>query len=241
MEQMEFKDSMEESLVKEFLCSDAQEAHDSHEVRTRLYFDENQNMVGFFSLYNDLVHLTEEAQLLLVNRFSWKFPNQGNITHFPAIKLHYLGVDKRWRGRGIGDHLIQEVIDIAYEAREHSGCKFISVEALPNSVEFYLKEGFKYVSLKEGLHTMILNLATIDDDEAIDVVSYSTNELLTAKEKIIDMREQKKVSTEKLAELSGLRVDEIEKFEFSSALPSLELLQILANALEISELELYRI
>lgn len=64
---------------------------------------------------------------------------------YPALDIAYLAVQKQWRGRGVGNLLIDT---IAQQARNQSfaGCQFLTVEALATSeysaVGFYSRCGF---------------------------------------------------------------------------------------------------
>ena len=51
---------------------------------------------------------------------------------YPALDIAYLAVQKQWRGRGVGNLLIDT---IAQQARNQSfaGCQFLTVEALATS------------------------------------------------------------------------------------------------------------
>ena len=82
------------SPVEFFLKEEALRLHDLQSAITRLYFDENQNLVGYFTLYNDLVSLHKRQIEKYERDFKWNSPN---YRYFPAVKLHYLGVDQRYR------------------------------------------------------------------------------------------------------------------------------------------------
>ena len=64
---------------------------------------------------------------------------------YPALDIAYLAVQKQWRGRGVGNLLIDA---IAEQARNQSfaGCQFLTVEALAtneySAVGFYSRCGF---------------------------------------------------------------------------------------------------
>lgn len=145
----------DEPSVAEFLKEHALNLHQLRSAVTRLYFDENQNLVGYFTLHNDLVHVFSNQR----KKHEWKLPM--NIDHFPAIKIHYLGVDKRYRGLGYGRYLLSEAVHVVQELAGKSGCNFITVEALFNAIGFYEKFGF--VIRQKGksyqpFHNMVLKL-----------------------------------------------------------------------------------
>lgn len=119
---------------------------------TRLYFDDHQNLVGYFTLYNDLVQIRREQAI----HHQWTLPE---VKYLPAVKIHYLGVDSRFRGKRYGEYLLLEAIKSAYEISEVSGCNFVTVEAFDNTIEFYKKYDFKFLGRKDrSLVIMALKL-----------------------------------------------------------------------------------
>lgn len=148
----------DEISVEFFLKEQALKLHQLRSAVTRLYFDENQNLVGYFALYNDHVHVFANQMM----KHGWNLPE--GLDLFPAVKLHYLGVDIRWRDRVLhryGEYLLGEVVELVEDIAKTSGCNFLTIEALPSAVEFYQKYGFKVRSREPGkgeLYNMVLKL-----------------------------------------------------------------------------------
>lgn len=153
-------------LVSKFNCSDElnletflkEQALKFHQLRsavTRLYFDENQNLIGYFTLHNDLIHVFNSQKI----KHGWNLPDTHDF--FPAIKLHYLGIDINFRNKGYGKFLLAEAVFLIEQLASVSGCTFITVEALKRSESFYEKYGF--VSRQRSIHynSMVLKLAEI--------------------------------------------------------------------------------
>ncbi|UOF90762.1 GNAT family N-acetyltransferase [Fodinisporobacter ferrooxydans] len=143
----EYLDYKHEGIIQEFICDEepsvaiflkehALRLHKLQSAITRLYFDENQNLIGFFTLFNDHVSIHKG----IVKKENWELPNE--LSQFPAIKLHYFGVDSRFQRRGYGEYLLLEVIDICQDIVRVSGCNFLTLEAFENVVEFYKTYGF---------------------------------------------------------------------------------------------------
>lgn len=131
-----------QQVIQEFNCADEirielflkEQAIKLQQLRsavTRLYFDENHNLVGYFTLYNDLIHVwAGQAQ-----RHNWVLPDTHD--YFPAVKLHYLAVDQKFRKQKYGEFLLAEAVNAVEEIASSSGCTFITIEALTNAIEFY--------------------------------------------------------------------------------------------------------
>lgn len=64
---------------------------------------------------------------------------------YPALDIAYLAVQENWRGRGVGNLLIDTIAEKA-RTQTFAGCQFLTVEALATSeysaVGFYARCGF---------------------------------------------------------------------------------------------------
>ena len=62
---------------------------------------------------------------------------------YPAIKLARLAVDASLKRQGVGSQLVDFVIGlITGHVMPHTGCRFLVVDAKPESVNFYAAKGF---------------------------------------------------------------------------------------------------
>jgi predicted GNAT family N-acyltransferase len=119
---------------------------------TRLYFDEYQDLVGYFTLHNDLI------QILKAQREKNKWDLANDLKFFPALKIYYLGVDIIQRKKYYGEYLLGEIFLISKEIVKFSGCNFIALEAKTKVTDFYKKYGFTVKENKVKLIDMILNI-----------------------------------------------------------------------------------
>ncbi|MBO5627074.1 MAG: GNAT family N-acetyltransferase [Prevotella sp.] len=64
---------------------------------------------------------------------------------YPALDIAYLAVQKKWRGRGVGNLLLDTIAEQA-RSQTFAGCQFLTVEALAtkeySAVGFYTRCGF---------------------------------------------------------------------------------------------------
>lgn len=237
LNEFEFESS-DENLIKEFLLTKALYFHELQTAITRLYFDENQNLVGFFTLHNDLIELERNKVNEFGNKYGWELPHEEQY-YFPAIKLHYFAIDKRYRGHGYGKYLMQEIIEIATDITQQSGCNFISVEALPDSVEFYHKRGFKAVSVTSEFTIMVFKLGEIENIFVEDQFEVDETTRLILRDKLITAKDQLGYTHLDLANRVGLDEEVIENFEFSASAPDMKLIERIAEALDIELAQLY--
>lgn len=124
--------------------------------RTYGVYDEWQNLVAFFALSFDSLHLDSDDIDDLQNGWSGtSVPEIGSDylatfwskVRYPAIEIAYLAVSKDYRGRNIGRSLIVSIADMA-RSQKIAGCQFLTVDALAtkeySAVGFYDKCQFAH-------------------------------------------------------------------------------------------------
>ncbi|MEK3879781.1 N-acetyltransferase [Paenibacillus sp. FSL M7-0420] len=131
-------------LVNNFLKEEALKLNDVNLVKTRLYFDEDHNFIGFFSLFNESVSVMKSKR----TQQQWiDIEDQKNI--FPAIRLHFLGVNQKYQKIGLGEYLLFEAIYAAKDISEISGCTFVTLETEDDCYQFYENRDFVYLRKNE--------------------------------------------------------------------------------------------
>ena len=140
--------SSERELVT-FLQGDAIHNQQRRISVTYIWFFE-EKLVGYLTLLNDRIHLEGD----LKKHF------QDNGIHYnslPALKIGRLCVDERYTRRGIGTLMIAFAVEKADKIfLEIAGCKFITLEAKRDSLQFYQMCGF--ASLRHAKHYIQLYL-----------------------------------------------------------------------------------
>jgi DNA-binding XRE family transcriptional regulator/ribosomal protein S18 acetylase RimI-like enzyme len=232
IERFEFKNTPDERSVEMFLKEKALHLHEMQTAITRLYFDEDQNLVGFFTLHNDIVSLQRHQMAEFKQKYDWRFPEDIDIFYYPSVKLHYLGVDRRHRECGYGKYMIREAIAItADEIGQLSGCNFVSVEALLSTVDYYRKRGFKWIGQNVDYANMIFKLGELEESDSLEEFEPDAARRLGMVQSLILFRESLSISQAMLAERVGLDKSDIESFEFSSTAPSIKMIDIIAKTL----------
>ena len=146
--------------VKSFNCGD-KDLNDfilkeSHHYRKALisvtYVYEhviNGEVIGYFSLANDRVSLDDFNDKTEFNRFRRnRFVNEKRIRSYPAVKICRLGVDVSFHGKGIGSILLGFIKSYFIEDNK-TGCRFITVDAYYNAIQFYQNNDFQYLKREE--------------------------------------------------------------------------------------------
>ncbi|MDM5339679.1 GNAT family N-acetyltransferase [Fictibacillus enclensis] len=137
-EKVELFTCSDEESVGEFLKENALKLHMCNTASTRLFFDQQDNLIGYFTLFTDQVLVPKN----LKQKHNWEVFSLVGKPMYPAIRLHYMGVDENFRSKGYGKILLYFALDICKEVAENVGCNFVSIEALNSAVPFYIKHGF---------------------------------------------------------------------------------------------------
>ena len=119
--------------LNDFLKNDAIENQEQMVSRTYVCFYEKQ-LVGFYTLTTDIIEVKHIEATHRWDGYKHK--------KYPAIKLARLSVDSRFERKGIGRLLLFAAVGIALNVSEYVGCRYITVEAKQEAIEFYEKHGF---------------------------------------------------------------------------------------------------
>ncbi|MCY8134604.1 GNAT family N-acetyltransferase [Bacillus spizizenii] len=118
-------------------------------ANTTLYYDDKDNLVGFYTLFNDHIEISKNKIR------SYRLPS--NLTFFPSVRLHYFATDSRYQEQGIGTFMLGDIFRNCLSLSTFSGCTFINLQAKQDAIEWYEKRGFEPIgSLSRGLQDMIL-------------------------------------------------------------------------------------
>jgi GNAT superfamily N-acetyltransferase len=118
--------------LDEFLLQDAITYQNQHIGTTKIISIDNR-IVGYFTLCSSEVNLKTKE--------NWLYPKV-KMEYFPAIKLARFAIQQDYQRKGIGEKIIKYVIGLAITLNSSIGCRFVLVDAIPDSVPFYEKMGF---------------------------------------------------------------------------------------------------
>ena len=104
---------------------------------------ETGKVVGYFSLANDRVSVTDFESKTEFNRFRrQRFVNEKRVKSYPAVKLCRLGVEQAMSGKHVGSFLL-DFIKSYFLSENKTGCRFITVDAYTDAVPFYEQNDFQ--------------------------------------------------------------------------------------------------
>lgn len=121
----------ERDMQNRFLYEHAWEEQQERLSTTYLYFARGI-LAAFSTVCMDLLELgTREKSSAIRYR------------HVSALKLAQLGVHRAFQGQGLGRLVVADAIALAGEESEDVGCRYLSLDAQPELVEWYRSQGFK--------------------------------------------------------------------------------------------------
>jgi predicted N-acetyltransferase YhbS len=142
--------------LKSFLRKEAKKLHQEHLARTFVLVPKGETKV--------LAYITTLCTHVAVEQFGKHLSLDGfRYKDYPAIKLARLAVDASLQGQGIGGQLVALVVNLITEhMMPYTGCRFLVVDAKPESVSFYAAKGFVAVDPSTDGHsettTMFIDL-----------------------------------------------------------------------------------
>lgn len=118
---------------------------------------DSDSIVGFFSLANDRVSISDFENKTEFNRFrKRRFVNEKRLKSYPAVKICRLGVDSSTKGQSLGTFIL-DFIKSYFVVDNKTGCRFITVDAYNDAIPFYLKNSFLPLSTEaDNEHTQLL-------------------------------------------------------------------------------------
>lgn len=123
--------------LNEFLSKDALLSQEAYLSNTALVYYERK-LIGYYTLACDSIKLDDVKERSV-------FPERKRIQSYPAIKIARMGFIAECRKQGCGTLIISYAIGLAHKLNKQGiGCRFVTVDAYPDSIGFYIKCGFKY-------------------------------------------------------------------------------------------------
>lgn len=123
--------------LNEFLIKDSLLSQELYLSNTMLVYSKGK-LIGYYTLACDSIRLDKSKERK-------EFPERKQIQSYPAIKIARMAFIEECHNQGCGTLIISYVLGFAHRLNKRGiGCRFITVDAYPEKVDFYLKRGFKY-------------------------------------------------------------------------------------------------
>jgi predicted GNAT family N-acyltransferase len=138
--------------LNSFLSDDALHYLDERMAVTYV-LEYREQIIAYFCLLNDKIvfDTTDAKEKSFWNRFNRKheIPNPKRRRNYPAAKIGRLAVATDFGGQGAGRFIIENIKTLLAKKND-IGCRFLTVDAYLNAVDFYLKNQFQILSDKDA-------------------------------------------------------------------------------------------
>lgn len=136
--------------LNDFLKNDALMQQKEKLNVTKLVIYEG-NVIGFVSLLTDTLTLKNINDESLRIKLKGKLGITSKNRRISAVKIGRLGIDKRYSGKGLGSHILRNVLkNLKNISEEKIGFRFIIIEGYAKAFNFYvIKNGFQYLKKDE--------------------------------------------------------------------------------------------
>jgi GNAT superfamily N-acetyltransferase len=134
-----------DSDLNEFLLNDSKKFI-SNLLAVTYAIEDDDNTIAFFSLLNDKISIVDtESKSQWRKLVKDKLPFGKRFNSYPAMKIGRLGVSELYKNQGWGTDILNYLKDL-FVTNNRTGCRFITVDAYKDSLKFYEKNGFKYLT-----------------------------------------------------------------------------------------------
>ena len=135
------------SDLNDFLLNDAKK-YLYQRLAVTYIIENNTETIGYFCLSNDVVMRS------LADNAGWKkikktIPNSKMRSSYPAVKIGRLAVSHKYENNGFGRLILQTVKKKFVAENQQTGCRFVTVDAKKDVVDFYTKNLFDFLTSED--------------------------------------------------------------------------------------------
>ncbi len=116
-------------------------------LKNESLWEKAENLTNIYIFHKDFEVVAYSA--LYSCHFRYRNSTLNKEFRYPGICIGQLGVDKRYKGKGLGKLLIQHAISISHSIRNNIGCRIIYVEALKNAKKYWISNNFEEIEPKK--------------------------------------------------------------------------------------------
>lgn len=137
-------------------------------LATTFLIENEEQTVAYYSVFNDSLRVEKEefASKSAFKRFLKELVShpKRHLKSFPALKIGRLGIDKNFKGKGLGRLIVNNIISDTLDLNDRQACKLITVDAYNESLHFYKKMNFEFLTEQdknEDTRQMYLDLSSL--------------------------------------------------------------------------------
>jgi predicted GNAT family N-acyltransferase len=135
-----------DSDLNDFLLNDSKSYLNKLLAVTYILENEHET-IAFFSLLNDKVSQAEVDSGNKWKKLFRKTTGKDFRSH-PAMKIGRLGISNSFKGLGIGKS-VMDYVKAMFISNNRTGCRYITIDAYRESLPFYEKNRFRYLTERD--------------------------------------------------------------------------------------------
>ena len=143
--------------MKSFNCGDAEldgflshdaKAFDEKRLAKTFLLDDNDVLVGYFSLFNDKI-AKQDVSKAVWRKIKKLFPHSKHFGSYPAVKIGRFAIALQYRNCGMGRKMMVVLQYRLKQENSSSTFRFLTVDAYLEAIPFYERNGFKRLDPEE--------------------------------------------------------------------------------------------
>jgi|APTNR8051073442_1049403.scaffolds.fasta_scaffold45939_2 hypothetical protein len=131
--------------LNDFLLNESKLFNDQLITVTYILEKANQTL-AFFSIMNDKISVEQFDDRIEYRMWiTGAFPSGKHLSSYPAMKIARLGVHRDYHRNEVGTNIL-DYLKILFITNNRTGCRFLTVDVYQEASEFYLKNGFEFLT-----------------------------------------------------------------------------------------------
>lgn len=141
-----------DSDLNDFLLNDAK-LYFQHLLTVTYILETSTQTIGFYSLLNDKISIDDaQGKANMDKQIRGQMPDGKNhLRSYPAMKIGRMGVSNDFKKHKIGTAFLDYIKQL-FITNNRTGCRYITVDAYRQSLVFYEKNGFTYLTEGDKTH-----------------------------------------------------------------------------------------
>mgnify|MGYP000853201563 CR=1 FL=1 len=133
----------------DFFCNQAKH-YQKYLLQVTYIIEYKEETIAYYTVSNDLLRVGIDKKREVRSKLKGNITNSFGYTildrqTFPAVKIGVLAVSKKYQNIGIGTKILDFLLFGFKNNTNKTGCLFVTVDGVKESVGFYNRNGFKFL------------------------------------------------------------------------------------------------
>lgn len=133
--------------LNEFFMEDSK-GHSNELLAVTYAFETQDETIAYYCVANDSIRESDTSKRKFRKIILDKLHHGKRYRSHPAVKIGRFAVSNKHKKQGVGT-MLMDYIKGNFIINNKTGCRFITVDAYDDAIEFYLKKGFDFLTVKD--------------------------------------------------------------------------------------------